>query len=296
MSSAENNGAPGAASSESGAARGALSRRWLIGILVLAFLFVLMPFLFWRATWFGRPLSDEEITRNLAGREHPRKAQHALSQIADRITSTDPQIHASAQRWYSDVIALARSSHTELRMTSAWVMGQDNTSEAFHQALPRLLADANPMVRRNAALSLVRFGDGQGHDEIRAMLEAYPVKAAVAGALHQRLQPGEAVNPGTLLARIDAAGQTTEVRSEVPGTLGRWLVADRSGVAADSPIATIDPSAEEQWEGLRALYLIGRPEDLSIVESIARGRSETPDYIRKQADLTARAIRQRNAL
>ena len=32
--------------------------RWAYAVLVVALLFVLMPFLFWRATWFGRPLTE----------------------------------------------------------------------------------------------------------------------------------------------------------------------------------------------------------------------------------------------
>src|ERR1700685_2826341 len=42
----------------------------------------------------------------------------------------------------------------ELRVTSAWVMGQDNQAPEFRAALVKQLADANPMVQRNAALSL----------------------------------------------------------------------------------------------------------------------------------------------
>ena len=78
---------PGASAAKPSAG---LSRRWTFGILIVAFLFVLMPFLFWQSTWFGRPLTDEEIVKNLAHTEHPRKTQHALSQIADRIVARDP--------------------------------------------------------------------------------------------------------------------------------------------------------------------------------------------------------------
>ncbi len=271
-----------------------LARHWLLGILALSFLFVLMPFLFWRATWFGLPLSDEEITRNLADGGHPRKVQHGLSQIADRILSPDPGVRASARRWYPAVTAVAMNPHAELRLTAAWVMGQDNSSAAFHDALRSLLADINPMVRRNAALSLVRFQDSAGHDEIRAILEPYAVKAGAEGTLRQRLVPGDTLNPGTLLGRIEAAGQKIEVRSEVPGSMGRWLVADGSPVLRDTPIAAIDPSAEEQWEALKALALIGQPEDLAVVESLARSRGELPDTIRKAAEQAARGIRQRS--
>lgn len=274
--------------------RPTLAHGWMLAILVLAFLFVLMPFLFWRATWFGRPLTDEEITRYLSDDKHPRNAQHALSQVADRILSKDPNKRTSARRWYPEVVALASSDGAELRLTAAWVMGQDNASEAFHAALLQLLGDTNPMVRRNAALSLVRFRDTHGHDEIQAMLEPYTVKARADGSLRQRLKPGESVNPGTLLGRIEEGKTTLEVRSEVPGTLARWLAMDGARVTHGAAVATIDPSPEEQWEGLRALFLIGQPQDLHDVEALARSRAGVPDYVRKQAELTARAIRGRN--
>lgn len=273
---------------------GGLSRRWLIGILILAFLFVLMPFLFWRATWFGRPLTDEEITRKLADTQHPQKAQHALSQVADRILSRDPAAQASARRWYPDVVALASSPHAELRTTAAWVMAQDNHEQKFQETLLRLLGDANPMVRRNAALSLVRFGDDSGREAIRGLLQAYPETAAESGTLRQRLKPGDTVNPGTLLARIESGRGKVEVRATVPGTLTRWLVSDGSAVSPGAPIAAIDSSSDEQWEALRALYLIGKKEDLPLVEGLLGRRSDVPDAVRRQAELTARAIKARN--
>ena len=38
-----------------------MKRRWLYLILAMTFFFVLMPFLFWQATWFGRPLDDAQL-------------------------------------------------------------------------------------------------------------------------------------------------------------------------------------------------------------------------------------------
>ena len=274
-------------------AKPGLPRRWLLLILVLAFLFVLMPFLFWRATWFGRPLSDEEIARDLADTQHPRKAQHALSQVADRMLSREPGVAASARRWYPQVIALAGSPHAALRTTAAWVMGQDNREAPFHAALLRLLQDTDPMVRRNAALALVRFGDDAGREVIRGLLQPYGEPAPTGGVLRQRLKPGDTVNPGTLLARVEAGGSRVEMRATVPGTLSRWLVSDGANVASGTPVAAIDPSPEEQWEALRALYFIGRAEDLPLVDPLAAGRSDVGDAIRKQAQLTARSIRAR---
>jgi vesicle coat complex subunit len=45
-------------------------------------------------------------------------------------------------------------------------MGFDNTSQEFHNALLKLLHDQEPIVRRNAALALVRFNDNSGREEL----------------------------------------------------------------------------------------------------------------------------------
>ncbi|MGC1167687.1 MAG: hypothetical protein WA886_02215, partial [Candidatus Acidiferrales bacterium] len=74
--------------------------RWALGIVVLALLFVLMPFLFWNATWFGRPITDNQIARALADRSHPREIQHVLSQFETRIEKGDP----SVRRWYPQMV------------------------------------------------------------------------------------------------------------------------------------------------------------------------------------------------
>ena len=274
-------------------------RRWLYAILITSFLFVLMPFLFWQQTWFGRPLTDAQIEKNLADREHPRKGQHALSQIADRILSRDPATRASARRWYPQVAAESQSSVAELRLTAAWVMGLDTSAPEFHPALLRLLADVHPMVRRNAALSLVRFQDAagrrdaSGRAEIHSMLLPYSIPAPRAGLLNQRLKVSDVVNPGTMVARLESGGQKTEVRSEVPGSIERWLVGDGAEVGSGQPIVALAPSPEMVWEALRALYLIGQPEDLPAIDRYARGIEGMPESVRQQAVLTARQIRDR---
>ncbi len=275
-------------------AKAGVPRRWLLLIVVTAFLFVLMPFLFWQATWFGRPLTDAQIDKNLADRERPRNAQHALSQIADRMLSRDPAVRESAKRFYPQLVMLASSSHDELRLTAAWVMGEDNSVPEFHQALGRLLQDSNPMVQRNAALALVRFGDPSGRTVIAGMLGAYAVPSPAAGALAIRLKPGDVVNPGTLVGHIQAGEQKTEIRTQVPGTLDHWLVADGAQVAAGQPIVSLAPSPEVAWEALRALYLIGQAEDLPAIQPFLRPIPGFPDAIRQQAQLTAEAIRSRS--
>jgi hypothetical protein len=290
-SQATNEGTPAPASAPSG-----LDPRWKIGIIVVAVLFVVMPFLFWRATWFGLPLTDQQIEENLADAENPRKAQHALTQISERMLRGD----ASAKRWYPQVAALGGSKNDELRITAAWVMGQDNSHAEFHEVLLRMLSDANPMVRHNAALSLVCFGDASGRADIVAMLRPYAMPSPQSGTLAQRLKTDDAVNPGTLVARIKFKSQGNpdeqelEVRSKVPGSIERWIVQDGSTVAVGQEIVLIAPSHEVIWEALRALYLVGQPEDLPDVERFLRPVEGTPAQVATQASLTAQKIRERN--
>jgi biotin carboxyl carrier protein len=263
--------------------------RWALGILVLALLFVLMPFLFWNATWFGRPITDNQIAKTLADRSHPREIQHVLSQFETRIEKGDP----SVRRWYPQMVALAKDPVDEIRVTDAWVMGQDNTSQDFHAALLPMLNDPNPMVQRNAALSLVRFQDDSGHALIVSMLRPYVMESPLAGVLATRLKPTDIVNPGTLVAHIESGGKSNEVRAQVPGTVERWIVSDGAAVTADQPILSLSPNESMAWEALRALYLTGRAEDLPDVERFVRGIDGMSPQVAVQAQDTARAIRDR---
>src|SRR5437879_10717308 len=148
-------------------------------LIIIAALFIIVPFLTWYLTWFGRALSDEDVASYLADEKSPRHMQHALSQVAERIERHDPQ----TKKFYPQVIALSKNPIAEIRKTTAWVMGQDNSSEEFHQALLSLLNDSDPLVRRNAALQLVRFGAANGRPELRAMLEPFEVRSPVRGTV-----------------------------------------------------------------------------------------------------------------
>jgi biotin carboxyl carrier protein len=269
--------------------------RWALAIVVLTLAFVIMPFLFWNATWFGRPITDAQISKALADRSHPREIQHVLSQFETRIERNDPTV----RNWYPQIVALAKDPIDEIRVTDAWVMGQDNTAPEFHQALLPMLQDPNPMVQRNAALSLVRFQDDSGHAQIVSMLQAYAMPAPQAGILSTRLKAGDTVNPGTLVAHIEsagnsgAAGKSNEVRANVPGTVDHWLAKDGTTVSAGQPILILAPNESMAWEALRALFLTGRPEDLSYVNQFVRGSDGMSPQLAQQAQATSRAIQDR---
>src|SRR5688572_17906472 len=177
-------------------------------ITLFAALLVLFPFLFWYYTWFGRRLSDSDIEQYLADTSKPRRTQHALVQIGERLRRQQ-----SVARWYPNVIQQASGPSVELRQTAAWIMGQDRNYAPFHEALLRLLHDPEPMVRRNAALSLASFGDHAARPELAAMLRLYTVKSPVGGTVKFRIKPGDYVNPGTMIGRVG----DTEVRAPVPG-------------------------------------------------------------------------------
>src|ERR1051326_3982771 len=144
-----------------------MSTRNRVLFLFTGWLIVLMPFLFWWNTWFGRNLSDQQLTEYLHDDKKPRHMQQALVQIGERISRGDK----SVSQWYPDALRLATYPVEEVRNTDAWVMGQDTSGSGFHEALLKMLNDPSLTVRGNAALSLVRFGDASGKPQILELLQ-----------------------------------------------------------------------------------------------------------------------------
>jgi hypothetical protein len=268
-------------------------RRSSLPILILAVLFVSATFLTWYYTWFGRDLTEQEISAYLADEKHPRHVQHALLQIEQRIEKDGG---SCCQQWYPRIQELTANPETEYRMTAAWLMGYDNTSGQFHQSLRKLLGDKEPMVRRNASLALVRFNDSTGRSELLTILKPFPVSTSVEGILNSTLNEGSVVARGTLLARIrEASGVVTELRSPLPGRIEKIAIGNGSDVAASVTIMTLSSDATSVWEALRGLAIIGKPDDLSEIEPYSQGVGNLPEGIKKQAALTAKAIQSRTA-
>ncbi len=265
------------------------SRRTLI-VAAVPFLFVLMSFLFWYQTWFGRRLTDRKMGQYLADPSASHKTQHALAQLAERMTRGDTR----ARQWYPQVIAVAGNKEPELRLTAAWVMGLDTRASEFHRALLPLLKDPEPLVRWNAALALVRFGDASGRAELRAMLRPYTLVAPQAGMLRFRVRESDAIRRGSAVAEIQSQGAAAiELRSPLAGRVEQRLTQDGAEVTAGRAVAMLSPGEEQVWESLRALYLVGERDDLADVERFARGSPENSGRLQQQAALAAQAIRQR---
>ena len=259
-------------------------------ILILAILFVAATFLAWYFSWFGRELTDADISKYLADEQKPRHVQHALLQIQQRIERGDP----NAKNWYPQLLTLSGSQETEFRLTVAWLMGFDNKSSEFHDALRKLLKDEEPIVRRNAALALVRFNDHSGREELLTVLQPFHVKAPGDGTLVSSLQEGATIARRTLLARIQQAdGKVLEVRSPLPGRVNKILKPNGSQVARDDELLNLISDEDSVWEALRGLSLVGTKDDLQLIQSYATS-TEASARIKEQAKLTAKAIESGN--
>lgn len=288
-----------------------MSRTHKVLFFATGWLIVLMPFLFWWSTWFGRHLSDQQLNEYLHDDKKPRHIQHALVQLGERMGAQDrpgqnrlvqdkaPQDKAApdpaVKRWYPDLVRLANYPVEEVRNTDAWVMGQDTSGAGFHETLLKMLADSSPMVRGNAALSLVRFGDATGRPQIVALLQPARITAPVDGHVIDADRPGTAIHQGGLLAKIAGAGssQVVEIRSPITGRI-RSVAQRGANVAADAEVAVVDPATEQVWEALRALYLVGQVDDLAAIRPYERELTEISNDVRQQALETEKAIQQRN--
>ena len=263
-------------------------RRASLPLIIVAVLFIVVPFLTWYGTWFGRDLSDEDIANYLADEKNPRHIQHALSRVEEKIERGDP----SARRFYPQIIALTKSPTGEIRKTTAWVMGQDNKSDEFHQALISLLSDNEPLVRRNAALQLVRFADASGRPELRAMLQSFEAKAPIGGNVVSLLPAGSRIKAGGLLARIrDPSNAVQEFRSPVDGVIGRLAIKEAEAVAAGQTIAWLTPDRATVSDALQALAYVGTKDDLPAVEQCAQADASAETS--QQAAAAAKAIKSR---
>ncbi len=266
-----------------------MSRTQKLLFFVTAWLICLMPFLFWWNTWFGRKLSDQQLTEYLHDTKKPRHIQQALVQVGERITHQD----ATAKQWYPDLVRLAADPVEEVRNTDAWVMGQDTSGAGFHETLLKMLSDPSQMVRGNAALSLVRFGDATGRPQILNLLQPAQITSPESGRILDADRPGTAIHQGGLLAKLEYENkQVAEIRSPIPGRI-RSVAGTGANISAGAEIAVVDPANDQVWEALRALYLIGQPDDLPAIRPYERDLPDISNDVRQQATLTENAIRQR---
>jgi HEAT repeat protein len=172
-------------------------------------------------------------------------------------------------------------------------MGQDNKSEEFHAALAQLIKDEDPLVRRNAALQLVRFGDTSGHDELRAMLQPFEARSPVAGTIVGLLPVNSSIRAGAMLARLrDASNNLYEFRSPVDGKLAYPpVVKEGDQITPNQTVARLLPDRATIVDALRALAYIGTKDDLPLIDDATR--IDTSPEVISQAKQATKAIRAR---
>ena len=94
--------------------------------------------------------------------------------------------------------------------------------------------------------------------------------------------------------RLESEGQTVEVRSPISGRLRQLSVqTGQDALPLETKSRALDPGTDQVWEALRALYLIGQPEDIPAIRPYERELPEIPDHVRQQAVATEQAIRER---
>jgi multidrug efflux pump subunit AcrA (membrane-fusion protein) len=172
-------------------------------------------------------------------------------------------------------------------------MWQDPSDDAFHKALSAMLGDSSLLVRGNAALSLVRFGDASGRAQIVALLKPAVIVAPLAGVVSDADKIGTPIHQGGVIAKLQDGQQTAEARSPIGGRIRSLSVGKGTYVTSGAEIATVDPADEQAWEALRALYLIGQLDDLPAILPYQRELPEISDRVRQQASATEKAIRER---
>jgi hypothetical protein len=203
------------------------------------------------------------------------------------------QHDASASQWYGDLVRLASYPREEVRSTDAWVMGQDPAGAGFHDALLKLLQDDSLIVRGNAALSLVRFGDNSGRVQIVALLQPAVVTSPGNGRIVDAAIAGTAIHQGGLVAKLQQGEQTHDIRSPITGRVQTVFAATGASVNNADRLVAVEPGEEQVWEALRALYLIGQVDDLPAIRPYERELPEISDRVRQQAASTESAIQER---
>lgn len=260
----------------------------LVAILLVC---TVLPSMFWHDVWFGRSLDDQELAEYLRDEANPRRVQHGLAQLGERMDRGEEL----ADVWNQRLLELSKHGKVEIRTLSAWIMGKGTDQSVFRQKLLQMLGDPHPLVRRNAALSLVRFGDPSGRSELQAMLGSFVVESPFEGKLSFLVKEKDWADSGSRIARVTTEAGVEDVVAPVSGQVESRLVPDDSQVKHKAKLLLLLPDPEHVWESLRAFYLVGTIEDLPLVESL-RGQKEYGETLQHQIELTREAILERERI
>lgn len=250
---------------------------------------VILPVMFWRGTWFGRRLTDEQLTSYLASTDQPRKLQHALTEITERIDKGD----GPTDSYYPAITALVEHNNWQVRNTAAWVMGWDHEYDGFHGALLKMLNDSVLVVRQNAALALINFGDAAGKPIILAMLKSTPAISPADGNACDLLPVDAPVRADLVIGHVDRPNDTPiDLKSPISGRIGKCFVQDGDDVSKGETVLEITPGEAQITQALQALALVGDDSDLAAIEEAKSAKTAT-QRLQEQAAIAERKIRER---
>ena len=243
-------------SSESESSDVFASRKATLIATAVAIACVALPFWFWMDTWFGKSLTDAQIEEYLTDTERPRRAQHAIAQKLRAYRGGGRICHGVVPQGAGTL----RHELPELRLTVAWLMGDDPLNEEFHRALRVMIEDPHPMVRRNAALALANLATPAGAQKCAPCSSPHRLASEHAGTVMNRLEPGDSFDAGALLVRVQQMAREspwTFARNS-PGILDRQLHADGDRVDAGEAVTVVRPESTHVLQALLGLYLSAR--------------------------------------
>jgi hypothetical protein len=93
---------------------------------------------------------------------------------------------------------------------------------------------------------------------------------------------------------LTADNQVLELRSPLLGKVDRRVAANGSSLTKGDAVLTIKSDEQSLWEALRGLSVVGRREDLPLIEQFANGAEPSSERLKQQAALTANAIKNRS--
>jgi len=262
-------------------------------------LVVLVPFLFWYQTWFGRPLTAAQIKDRLVaardaatGKDGPhnlREAQHALVQLSQRIQSGE-----DLSALYPLVIALAKHEDPGLRRAVIWMMGYARDNGDVRKALVEALDDSDRLVRFSAALQVAMFDMDKARPILHSALEPAKVESTVAGKLLATTAIDTRLREGMELARVEKDdGAVTPVHVPFDGTVTSFAVKPGQPIKVGTVLCTMKPSAALVIPVLKALAWAGDARDLEVIEPYSKLGNGYDRRVMEHARRAIALIRQR---
>lgn len=256
-------------------------------VYIFLALTMLVVFLSWRGCWYGTPMSDASIEKELASSTDLKELHRALSQITNRLAEHDE----SAEKFIPGVINAARHKDDVIRRTAAWALGEARKKPEVIPPLIVLLGDDNVLVRGQAAIALANHNRGDGRPQLLELLTDLPVLSPADGTVEQVLRSGEPVRIGIRVAQVKSKdGKTFEVTAPIDGRVLKRKSASSKTVKVGDSILEISPSAVQLDNALAALDLVGQKDDIPSIRRLLESNTDLTAETRRRAEAVAKHI------